>query len=48
MTEQCADVTENKGQVWKREGESGNVPENKGLNSIKAGILLKINGLLGN
>jgi hypothetical protein len=43
--QQCRNVTENKGRPWKAQRGSGNVYENKGDASRKAGMLLKINGL---
>jgi hypothetical protein len=35
LIEQCGDVVENKGRLWKTRGLSGNVYENKGDTSIK-------------
>jgi hypothetical protein len=45
LTEQCGDVYENKGPLWKIGERSGNVYENKGSYLPKAGMLLKTNGL---
>ncbi len=41
MNEQCGDVYENKGPLWKTGWQSGNVIENKGGHALKAGMLLK-------
>jgi hypothetical protein len=46
LTEQCGDVYENKGPLWKTGGQSGNVSENKGSYGPKAGMLLKTHGLI--
>jgi hypothetical protein len=41
LTELTGDVIENKGPLWKTQGLSGNVVENKASYALKAGMLLK-------
>ena len=41
LTERAGDVIENKGPLWKTQGLSGNVVENKASYAQKAGMLLK-------
>jgi len=41
MKEQYRNVYENKGPIFSGQGRSGDVAENKGSYSLKAGILLK-------
>ena len=41
MHDQSGKVIENKGQLWKTPQENGNVTENKGSYTFKAGMLLK-------
>jgi hypothetical protein len=41
VNEQSGNLIENKGPLWKTEGLSGNVTENKGGYALKAGMLLK-------
>jgi hypothetical protein len=45
LNELLGNVYENKGPLWKTWSRSGNVTENKGTYSSKAGILLKTNEL---
>jgi hypothetical protein len=42
MKDRCGNVYENKGLIFLRRGQSGNVIENTGSYALKAGILLKI------
>jgi hypothetical protein len=46
VKEQSANVYENKGSVIHRPAQSGNVVENKDSYELKAGMLLKIHGLV--
>jgi hypothetical protein len=41
VNEQCGNVYEKKGPLWKTGWKSGNVTENKGTYAFRAGILLK-------
>jgi hypothetical protein len=43
--DQCCNVYENKGPLWKTGGKSGNVYENKASYLAKAGKSLKTHGL---
>ena len=46
MKGRSTNVYENKGSVIHRPAQSGNVVENKDSYELKAGMLLKINGLV--
>src|SRR5208337_4186206 len=45
LNEQCGNVTENKGPLWKTRRQGGNVIENKASYAKNAGMLLKRNGI---
>ena len=46
LREQCGDVYENKGPLWKKWAESGNVYENKGSYELKEGMYMKTRQLM--
>ena len=48
LNEQCGNVIENKGPLWKTREASGNVIENKASYAQNAGMLLKRKGVIGN
>jgi hypothetical protein len=45
LSDQCGNVFENKGRLWKTWGRTGNVIENKGTYTSQARMLLKIEDL---